>query len=205
MPFNSLRIIGYKLLGYSIGRKVKIGFNTRIVSNNCKIEDGVRIGKNNIFYVNRIIINSKTRIGSKNKFEGDALYSRSLENSNTIIIGNECLITTEHYFDASFGISIGDYTWIAGRGSSFFSHGATYKNSSIIIGEKCYIGSGCMFSTGLEIGAETLICMGSVVTKSIGKNCSVAGNPALVKKTNYKWYKNWWTPNGFNDVPNWRQ
>ena len=48
----------------------------------------------------------------------------------------------------------------------------------IIIGKNSFIGARAMVLPGVEIGENTLIGAGSVVTKSFGENIIVVGNPA---------------------------
>lgn len=51
----------------------------------------------------------------------------------------------------------------------------------IIIGEKCWIGMNSVILPGVELGDNTIVGAGSIVTKSfIDGNCVVAGNPAKI-------------------------
>ncbi len=51
------------------------------------------------------------------------------------------------------------------------------------IKDDVFIGSGSIVLPGIEIGSNSIIGAGSVVTKSVPGNCIVAGNPAKVIKT----------------------
>lgn len=93
--------------------------------------------------------------------------------------------------DGSFGLEVGDETWIAGRNSSFWSHGSTQTQGPIKIGKKCYIGSDIKIGTNVIIGDNVLVAMGSVVLMGCNSNCSIAGVPAIIKKSNYIWYNHW--------------
>jgi maltose O-acetyltransferase len=50
----------------------------------------------------------------------------------------------------------------------------------ITIGDGVWIGAGVAILPGVEIGENTTIGAGSVVTKNIAKNCVAAGNPCRV-------------------------
>lgn len=67
--------------------------------------------------------------------------------------------------------------------------GRAYKGC-IRIGDNVYIGTGVTILGPVKIGSNVLIAAGSVVIKDIPDNCMVAGNPAIVKKYNYRKYPN---------------
>ncbi|MBL4936333.1 hypothetical protein JK636_11230 [Clostridium sp. YIM B02515] len=53
----------------------------------------------------------------------------------------------------------------------------------IIIGEKCWIGMNSVLLPGVNLGNNTIVGAGSVVTKSFPDgNCVIAGNPAKIIK-----------------------
>lgn len=56
------------------------------------------------------------------------------------------------------------------------------KVRPIVIGENVFIGCNCLILKGTEIGDNTTIGAGSVVTGKIPANCIAAGNPARVIK-----------------------
>lgn len=60
------------------------------------------------------------------------------------------------------------------------------ESPCIIIGENCYIGTGVTILGPVKIGNNVVIAAGSVVIHDIPDNCMVAGNPAVIKKSNIK-------------------
>ena len=46
------------------------------------------------------------------------------------------------------------------------------------IGERCFIGCGCIIMPGVTIGNEVVVAAGTVVTRDVASNTLVAGNPA---------------------------
>lgn len=55
-----------------------------------------------------------------------------------------------------------------------------YKLKDVVIGENVWIGSNCVVLPGVEIGNNSVIGAGSVVTKSIPSYSVAVGNPAKV-------------------------
>ena len=53
----------------------------------------------------------------------------------------------------------------------------------IKIGEGCFVGYGAIILSGVEIGNNSVIAAGAVVTKDIKPSSIVAGNPAKIINT----------------------
>jgi len=193
MPLNALRVFLYRrLMGYQIASKAKIGFGTLIAA--WKMEAGpCRIGKFNLFIGPfQCVIGEGAKIGSRNSFlcgewtlkddPGGELYSRVFK------LGRECLITEGHHFDLVGKLEIGDSTWIAGRGSQFWTHGPQARENTVRIGSGCYIGSCVRFVPGAQVGENSMVGLGSVVTKAFTQqSVLIAGNPAKMVKMDYRW------------------
>ena len=85
-------------------------------------------------------------------------------------------------FDRTFppGVHVGAFTWIAFE-ARILTHDRTrglYLHTSV--GQNCFVGGRSMILPGVEIGDNCVIGAGSVVTKSVPPRSLVAGNPALV-------------------------
>jgi len=57
----------------------------------------------------------------------------------------------------------------------------------IKIGSHVWIGTNSIILKGVEIGDNSVIAAGSVVTKNIPANCLAGGNPAKIIKTDINW------------------
>ncbi len=191
-PSNCVRVILYRLImKYEISDSY-IGFGTVIAVDKAIIKNS-SVGRSNCFYgPMSVMIKDGCCIGNHNQFMcgswveersfSDQKYARLLE------INEKVLITSDHYFDVAGNISIGQGTWVAGRGSQFWTHGVGVSDRDIHIGESCYLGSAVRFAPGVLIGNKTLVALGSVVTKKFGvNNVLLGGVPATILKENYIW------------------
>lgn len=192
LPGNGLRTFAYRsLFGYKI-EKSRIGFGTIIAVESAKLTES-RIGRFNIFIgPMSLVISANASIGSFNNFRcgfwtTEEQY-RSANYERSLTIGDNTLITDNHFFDVAGSFVLGKGSWIAGYHSQFWTHGAGVADRNIEIGENCYIGSAARFAPRASIGNNVLVGMGSVITKRIkGDYVMVAGVPAEVVKKNYDW------------------
>ncbi|WP_373020564.1 DapH/DapD/GlmU-related protein [Thiomicrorhabdus sp.] len=57
------------------------------------------------------------------------------------------------------------------------------EGEDVVIREGCWIGMNCVILPGVELGPNTVVAAGSVVTKSYTEGCVlIAGSPAVIKK-----------------------
>jgi acetyltransferase-like isoleucine patch superfamily enzyme len=194
MPLNTIRIFLYRLFFRYDIRSSKIGFGTIVTINNL-ILNHVNIGSFNLFTGPfTFSANTNSSIGSGNIFRcGKWVASSKFEErrfGRSIFLGTSVTITNKHYFDTVGTTTIGDHSWIAGYGSQFWTHGGDKLDIDITIGRNCYLASAVRFAPGASIPDDTIVGIGSVVTKKFTEcKILIAGNPAIVKKTNYSWQK----------------
>lgn len=190
-PTSKLRCFLYRnIFGYKI-QKAKIGWGTFIVVKDANL-DGCIIGKHNSFTgPMNISINKNASMGSSNIFncnwwieqESDNVY-----NKPNLLMESGTRISNNHYIDIAGSFTLCKKSMIAGRGSQFWTHGAGAIDRNIFIGENCYIGSAVRFSPGSSIGKNSLIGLGSVVTKKFNtENVIIAGQPAKIIREDYDW------------------
>lgn len=77
-------------------------------------------------------------------------------------------------------ISVGSNVFI-GIGTTVLAHHDTSEDLSTVgvrIGDNVYIGPHCVILPGAEIGDNSVIAAGSVVSGAVGRNRLVRGNPA---------------------------
>ncbi len=106
-------------------------------------------------------------------------------------IGSNCYIANSVIFDYTFPdlITIGENTTIAGH-VTILTHDASMKRllgytktGKVSIGNNCFIGERTLILPSVNIGDNTIIGAGSIVTKDIPSGVVACGNPAKIIKT----------------------
>jgi acetyltransferase-like isoleucine patch superfamily enzyme len=193
LPLSWLRILFLnKCLGYKIKNSF-IGWNTVIAVRQAVLND-CRVGRLNKFIGPiKMKINTGARIGNANNFgcgwwTEDAKFNTA-NYQRELFIGPDTLITSNHYFDIVGSFRLGKGSWIAGTGSQFWTHDGI-STGNIEIGDNSYIGSAVRFAPETSIADNTLVGIGSIITKKFSdNNLFIAGNPAKVIRSNYDWRK----------------
>jgi acetyltransferase-like isoleucine patch superfamily enzyme len=85
-------------------------------------------------------------------------------------------------FDRTFprGVHVGRQSWVALE-AMILTHDRTrgqYLHTRV--GERCFIGARSILLPGVQIGDESIVAAGAVVTKDVPARSVVAGNPARV-------------------------
>lgn len=96
---------------------------------------------------------------------------------NKITIGHHCLIAPNVQIYTAF------HPLKAKERFAGSSNWAVTRSAPVKIGNYCWIGGGAIILPGVEIGDNSVIGAGSVVTKNIPENSVAAGNPCKVIKT----------------------
>lgn len=86
------------------------------------------------------------------------------------------------YFDRTYpeGVHVGRHSWVALE-AVVLTHDRTrglYLHTRI--GERCFIGARSLLLPGVQIGDESIVAAGAVVTRDVPPRSIVAGNPAKV-------------------------
>lgn len=82
------------------------------------------------------------------------------------------------------GVHVGSGTYIA-FGVTILSHDYCRSiHMDTTIGRNCFIGAYSIILPGVRVGDSVVVGAGSVVTKDIGSNVIVAGNPARIIREN---------------------
>jgi len=105
--------------------------------------------------------------------EGTVIMHHTMVNSDAKI-GKGCIVNT--FANIGHDVEVGDFCHV--------STGAKL-NGNCIIGQKTFIGSQAALVNGISIADECLIAAGAIVIKSIYQKGLYAGNPAVLKKTDF--------------------
>lgn len=180
--------------GYKIGGDVKLGW-CWIDVGSLRIGDHVRIGNlTRLKGIPEVVIEDYCSIGLGNTFTSTLEFTSpegraARRNRPYLHLGKHSQITLLHYFDVQDSITVGAFTVIAGKGSTFFTHyldvvKCQQATKPVSIGAYCMLGSNVSFVPGASTADCSVVGMGAVVTKSFSEpHVLIAGNPARIVKT----------------------
>lgn len=148
-----------------------------------------------IFVGNRVRTNilraAGFKIGKGTVFAGAPVLSGGRHSQKRLLIGKNCYISIECYFDLAAAITIGDRAAIGPRstlitaahqhGSAIYRAG-TLSSAQINICDGAWLGANVLVLPGVTVGSGAIVAAGSVVTRDIPPNTLAAGVPALVKR-----------------------
>ncbi len=153
---SALKIPLYRrLFGWQIGMDVRIGWSY-LDAQVVRIGDGVRIGRFNRFQrLGRLDLERTAHIGNRNVFitGPSAALADVRDACPELYVGEDSYIIGPHFFDVHAPIRIGRSVTLAGRGSSFYTHGRDFHDNCIAaepitIGENSYVGAHALFAPG---------------------------------------------------------
>jgi len=102
-----------------------------------------------------------------------------------LIIGNNSTINEGVHFDCRDKVMIGSNVRISSNvkfhtGKLTVSFPRKHLQQPIIIEDNVWISSSVVITAGVNIGKNSIVAAGAVVTKNIPPNCMVAGVPAKI-------------------------
>ena len=149
-------------------KNVKLGKNTFITDESlvnlygCKIGDNTKIGP-------FVEIQKNAIVGKNCKISSHTFICEGVEIKDNVFIGHNVTF-------------INDKMPGAVNNDGNLKTDKDWKLEKTIINEGVSIGSGSTILCGIEIGVNTMIGAGSVVTKNIKASATAYGNPAKEKK-----------------------
>ena len=192
VPSNTARVVLHRVINrYKIAPGARIGMFTILAC------DQATIGRATIGMFNRFLgpfsleLEDGVTTGWFNLFEclfdiTDSRFS-AFGFKRACTIGKNVSVGENHFIDATDGFYVGEGSWIAGRDSQFWTHGA-FGSGPVAIGSMCYVGSAVRFSPGAGVGNHCLVALGSVVTKRFDNEyLTVGGVPARVINEEHDW------------------
>jgi acetyltransferase-like isoleucine patch superfamily enzyme len=99
---------------------------------------------------------------------------------NRVFINQGCKIVAQKFISIGDDCLIGDFTSILDSNEHEVSPMSGVRKEPVTIGRNVWIGRNCILLPGTDIGENSVIAAGSIVTQSIPPNCLAAGNPARV-------------------------
>lgn len=129
-----------------------------------------------------IKINGNPRYINYNvKFDSTNNYSLIELNDNCVVTGSTLILTHDFsIYHAAIGCK------------KITKNDPEFKRTGkVIIGENAFVGANCIILPGVNIGNNSIVGAGSVVTKDVTPDTIVAGNPArIIKSVDEYFYNN---------------
>lgn len=176
------------------GQKVFIGSNTKILNrSNISFGKSVTIGSYceiDGYASEKVILGDCVKIGSYSKLLSTSHFSKY---GKGLVMGSNSAIGDFTHFGAPGGIIVGNDV-IMGSYISFHSENHNFSDTSklireqgvsskgIILGNNIWVGAKVTFLDGCEIGDNSVVAAGAVVTGKFPKNSIIGGVPARVIK-----------------------
>ena len=101
-------------------------------------------------------------------------------------VGEECFILNFEPVHIGAHACVSQRTFLCGGNHDFRSPGFEYRNAPITIGAGAWVGAQTFVGPGVEIGDNTVVAAGSIVTKSLPPNKICLGNPCTANSTRWK-------------------
>jgi acetyltransferase-like isoleucine patch superfamily enzyme len=195
-----LKNIIYRLKGYRIGKKVKIGFGSVIIGDEISIGDETTIGFFTIIRGKQINIGSHVsigsitfldtpyvKIGSGTKINEQVFVGGLQYPDSKFIVGRNCQIMQMCFINPAKSVVIGDDSGIGGH-SLLFGHtsflsafeGYNVEFNDITIGNSVSLAWRVFVLPGTKIGDGSVIGANSLVHRTIPPHSMAVGFPARV-------------------------
>lgn len=167
-----IKIFFLKLRGFSIDYSVKLHSRTSFFQ---EIKHSIRIGQNSVIGSG---IRMRAFLGGKIDISEDV----AIDDYSYIISGQSVKIGKGTLIAAAVYISDCDHKLPLAKFRDNPTAPESLVGSPVVIGEHVWIGTHAVILKGVEIGDNSIIGAGSIVTKSVPPNSIAVGNPAKVIK-----------------------
>ena len=209
LPASSVKNRLLRRLGHTIGDNVVIGPTLVLACGTFVLADGVSVGTGNVFRrLRRVDIGRNGAIGNFNLVSASPEYQRFDGRAGVLRMSEESIMTNRHYLDCSGIVELRRRSMLGGVRSILQSHEIDIVTNRttigvIVIGERSFVGTGCMLLKNAHVPSESLIAAGSVVLARRStddlKAGIYAGNPARWKSTLHG--SAWWDRATLHTLP----
>ncbi len=175
--------------GYRVASSASVGPVLLVRVGAFEVGDGARIGPFNVFFHLRgLALGASSVLGQWNWLSAAAPLLAE-EHHGWMRVGVESSVTSRHYIDASGGVTIGDFTTMAGVRSTVVTHGIDWRDSAqttrpVSIGDYCLISSNVNVAPGTTVADRIVVGMGATISGALDESDSLYVQPraSVVKR-----------------------
>ena len=192
MPWGLKRCALPWLLGAKIDRSARIGMSI-VDSDGLEMGPGSRIGHFTVLRgLRQTRIGAGATVGNFNWITASPMFrsqATAMSEHACFTLGRESAVTARHYIDCSGGVTIGEYTTVAGVRSTIISHQidlieGVQSTRATKIGDYCFVSSNVCVTPGASIPDRSVVAMGAVVVGDLAPAGALFGGvPAQVLRS----------------------
>lgn len=188
-PWPVRRLMLKLCLGYKLARTSRIGFSI-IHAQDVVLGDYASIGHLSFVWgLERFVLGVHSHIGNLNWVSGFprgemTFFRDEPVRASELLLEEHSAITNRHHIDCANSVCIGRYATFAGAHSQILTHSVDFKNCKqssqpVVIGEYCFVGTGCVLLKGARLANYCILGAGSVLrTADAEEYCLWSGVPA---------------------------
>ena len=195
-----LKVAYYRLLGYRLGRNVRLAFGSVIIGRDVERGDGTQVGFFAVLRGERLHLGKRVQIGAlcfldtprlqigdDSKFNEQVFVGGLQGPASSLTVGRRSQIQQLTFINPAVSVTIGDNTSIGGH-TLIFGHqswlsvldGYPADFRPIEIGSNVGVAWRVFIGPGAKIGDGAMIGTNSLVNRTIPPRCLAMGTPAKV-------------------------
>lgn len=119
---------------------------------------------------------------------GKDFFTQDKNRYPSLRVGDHAAITNRHLIDCTDTVTVGRFSTMAGFRSQILTHSIDLMNcrqasGPVLIGEYCFVGTGCILLAGSVLPDRCVLGAGSTLTRAYNETHTLyAGLPAISKK-----------------------
>lgn len=193
LPQRAKRIALTRLLGAKVAQSATIGLSV-VDADVLQMGPRSRIGHFTVLRGLRLAsLGPGSTVGNFNWISAAPAFRSQpmgVPDHGRFILGRESAVTSRHYIDCSGGVTVGEFTTVAGVRSTILSHQIDLAEglqsaTTTRIGDFCFISSNVCVTPGASIPDRSVVAMGGVVVGDLAPAGALFGGvPARVLRQN---------------------
>lgn len=105
---------------------------------------------------------------------------------NYVWVGEEAFLLNFELLSVGNNVCISQRAFLCGGNHDFRNPAMPYRNGPITLMDGTWVGAGCFIGPNVNVGIDSVIAAGSVLTQSVADNGIYRGNPAIFISERWK-------------------